>query len=530
MLVPPHSSLRAILALGVAAALGLAAPARADGPVLRHVPPADLKVLDPITNTATITMEFAYLVYDQLFAVDEAFRAQPQMVESYAVEDGGRSYRFTLRPGLAFHDGSPVRAADAVASIRRWAKKDPAGMRIAGLGMKLAVIDDRSFSLKLNEPYGQVVDAMAKPGWALFVMPERDAAKEPNDAVATANGSGPFRLVRPEWVPGSKVVFEKNPAYVPRAEPANGYAGGRVAKVGRVEWDIIPDTTTAVQALAKGEVDVVETVPLDLMPMLKGNDAVVPFVFNRNGYQGEIRPNFLYPPFDNPKIRQALLAMVDQADYMGVAANDRAYWQPCWAWLICGSPMGSEAGTEALRKPDIARAKALLQEAGYKGEKVVVLSPSGLPIIPDMTRVMVQELKSIGMNVDELPMEWSTLLQRRFSMDPPDKGGWSIYLTYSPTIEIWNPITTYVVSAPCDRTGWPGWPCDPAMEKLRTDWSRALDDGQKRAIAEQIQLQAVKLVPIVPLGQFTVPGAYRSNLHGLLQVPIPVMWNVEKGS
>jgi len=131
---------------------------------------------------------------------------------------------------------------------------------------------------------------------------------------------------------------------------------------------------------------------------------------------------------------------------------------------------------------------------------VVVLSPSGLPIIPDMTQVMVQELKSVGFNVDELSMEWSTLLQRRFSTEPPDKGGWSIYLTYSPTVELGNPITSYVVSAPCGRTGWPGWPCDPAMEALRSAWAAELDEGRRKAIAEQIQLQAVKLVPIVPLG------------------------------
>ena len=518
---------------GVTTALGLLAgsgDALAQGGVLRHVPPADLKVLDPITNTATITMEFAYLVYDQLFAVDGASRAKPQMIETVSIEDSGRTYLFTLRQGLTFHDGSPVRSADAVASIRRWAKKDPAGLRIASLGMQLSVIDDRSFKLALTEPYGQVLDSMAKPGWALFVMPERDAAKEPNDAVSSANGSGPFRLLRSEWVPGSKVVFEKNPAYVPRVEPADGYAGGRAAKVDRVEWHIIPDTTTAVQALLKGEVDIIETVPLDLLPMFKGNSTVVPFVFNRNGFQGEMRPNFLHPPFNNPKIREALLHMVNQADYMGVAASDPAYWQNCWAWLICGSPMGSEAGTEALRKTDLARARALVQESGYKGEKVVVLSPSGLPIIPDMTRVMVQELKSIGLNVDEVPMEWSTLLQRRFSKEAPEKGGWGIYLTYSPTIELWNPVMSYIISAPCDGSGWPGWPCDAQMETLRTDWARELDEGKRKAIAEQIQLQARKLVPIVPLGQFTVPGAHRSNLRGLLQVPIPAMWNVQKGS
>ncbi len=519
-----------VLALAVSLAVaGISGAARADGPVLRHVPPADLKVLDPITNTATITMEFAYLVYDQLFAVDSSFRARPQIVESYAVEEGGRAYRFTLRPGLTFHDGSPVRAADAVASIRRWAKKDPAGLRMASLGMRLDVVDARTFHMSFNEPYGQVLDSLAKPGWALFVMPEQDASKEPNDAVTSANGSGPFRLVRDEWVPGSKVVFARNPAYVARSEPADAYAGGRVAKVDRVEWDIIPDTTTAVQALRKGEVDIVETVPLDLMPMFKGDSGIVPFVFNRNGFQGEMRPNFVQPPFNNPKVREALLYMVNQADYMGVAANDPAYWQACWAWLICGSPMGSEAGTDAYRKPDLAHARALIQQSGYAGEKVVVLSPTGIPIIPDMTRVMVQELKAIGLNVDEVSMEWSTLLQRRFSKEPPDKGGWSVYLTYSPTIELWNPVMSYVVSAPCDGSGWPGWPCSASMEQLRTDWARELDEGRRKAIAEQIQITATGLVPIVPLGQFTVPGAYRSVLHGLLQVPIPVMWNVEKG-
>jgi peptide/nickel transport system substrate-binding protein len=152
--MPSRHPLRTLAALALGAAIGLASPPAAAQSVLRHVPPADLKVLDPITNTATITMEFAYLVYDQLFAVDADFRAQPQMVESYAIEEGGRAYRFTLRPGLAFHDGTPVRAADAVTSIRRWAKKDPAGLRIAGLGMQLSVLDDRSFRLTLNEPYG----------------------------------------------------------------------------------------------------------------------------------------------------------------------------------------------------------------------------------------------------------------------------------------------------------------------------------------------------------------------------------------
>src|SRR5271168_5337494 len=106
----------AMAAAGFSAAMAVASGASAET-VLRHVPQADLKILDPITNTAFITMQFSFLVYDQLFSVDENYEPKPQMVESYTVSDDKKSYRFTLRPGLKFHDGSPVRAADAVASI-----------------------------------------------------------------------------------------------------------------------------------------------------------------------------------------------------------------------------------------------------------------------------------------------------------------------------------------------------------------------------------------------------------------------------
>ena len=254
----------AVIAFGAAS---FASPGALAESVLRHVPQADLKVLDPVTNTAFITMQFAFMVYDQLFSVDENYEPHPQMVESYTVSDDRKSYRFTLRPGLKFHDGSPVRAADAVASIGRWAMKDPAGGKMAALGMKLDVVDDRSFTLSLNEPFGPVIDSMAKPSWALFVMPEKEIANRPvSEAVTSANGSGPFRLVRSAWVPGAKIVFERNPDYVSRSEPARFYSGGKVVKVDRVEWDIIPDMSTAVSALTKGEIDSIENVSFDLVP------------------------------------------------------------------------------------------------------------------------------------------------------------------------------------------------------------------------------------------------------------------------
>ena len=511
-------------------ALALTAPmtAAAQPKVLRHVPQADLKVLDPVVNPAFITVQHSYMVYDQLFALDAQRRPQPQMAESWSLSPDGRTYTITLRPGLKFHDGSPVRAIDAMASIKRWTVKDPAGSQMPKLGMELRAIDDRTFTLTLREPWGMAIEAMGKPSWALFVMRESDAMRDVATAVTEVVGSGPFRFVRAEWVPGSKVVYERNPDYVPRAEPASYYSGGKVVKVDRVEWTVIPDAATAVSALIQGEVDIVEAPAIDLLPLLAKAPNVKVTVHDRVGNQAMLRMNHLYPPFDNPKGRQALLYMVDQSDYMNVAVGNPEFWRECHAWLMCGTNETSEAGTEDFRKPNLERARALLKEAGYDGRKIVVLDPTSINVVPQISQVSIEKLRAIGLNLDVQTMEWSVMLQRRFRTEAPEAGGWNIWHTYSPGLDLANPVTSYAMTAPCAKTGWPGWACSPELEKLRDAYGREQDPVKRKAIAEQIQLEAVRLVPVVPLGQFFQPTAYRTNLAGVLEVPIPVMWNIEK--
>ena len=497
--------------------------------VLHHVPQADLKILDPVTNTAFITMQYSFMVYDQLFSVDENYNPQPQMVETFTVSDDKKTYRFTLRPGLKFHDGLPVRAADAVASIKRWTLKDPAGGMMPKLGMKLDVVDDRSFTLTLDSPFGQVLGSMAKPSWALFVMPEKEVANRAvSEALTSANGSGPFRLVRSEWVPGAKIIFERNKDYVPRSEPANLFAGGKVVRVDRVEWDIMADMNTAVSALQAGEVDDIENIPIEQVPALKKDKNIVVAIFNKTAAQGFLRPNHLYPPFNSEKGRQALVHMVNQEDYMRAAIGDPEFWKVCWAWLMCGSPTGTDAGAEALSRPDPALAKQLLKEAGYSGEKILVMDGTGIPYVHEMNEVLLQELRDIGVNVDVATLEWSAMITRRGSIEPPEKGGWNMYIAWAPGLDVANPLANYELQAPCTKTSWAGWACDKHMEDLRDAWAKETDPAKLRQINAELQQEAMKMVGVVPLGQFYVPTAYRTSLKGFLATPLPVMWNVEK--
>ena len=262
------------VALGVALAAGgaFSGPVLAQGKLLKFVPEADLRSLDPIWTTAYITRNHGYMVYDVLFATDADFKVQPQMVDKYEVSADKLSYTFTLRDGLKFHDGAPVRSADCIASIERWAKRDVFGQRLGEMTEAWTAVDDKTFRLKLKKPFPYVLEALAKPSSNVpFIMPERIAKTDAFTAITDATGSGPFKFVKEQWVPGNKVVYVKNTDYVPRKEAPSWGAGGKVVKVDRVEWIYIPDAATAAAALNTGEVDWWQQVPVDLVPIVQRN-------------------------------------------------------------------------------------------------------------------------------------------------------------------------------------------------------------------------------------------------------------------
>ena len=164
------------LALVGAACLLAAGTALAQPKTLKFIPEADLRILDPIVTTAYITRNHSYMVYDVLFAVDEKFQVQPQMVDKYELSPDKLTWTFTLRDGLKFHDGAPVKSADCIASIQRWAKRDVFGQKLAEMTDSWTAVNDKTFRLKLKQPFPYVLDALAKPSSNVpFIMPERVA-------------------------------------------------------------------------------------------------------------------------------------------------------------------------------------------------------------------------------------------------------------------------------------------------------------------------------------------------------------------
>jgi peptide/nickel transport system substrate-binding protein len=246
------------------------------------------------------------------------------MIDTYERDEDGLNWRFKMRDGLGFHDGTPVTVRDCVASIRRWAARSVPGRAMMERADRLDVIDDNSFLLRFKEPFRLVAETLAR-GPACFVMRTKEAETDPYTQITTAIGSGPFIFLQEEWRPGAHVAYRRNPNYRPRAEPASGAAGGKVAKVERVEWTIIPDPATATAALLTGEVDYLTNPIVDNLPLLRGDSNIAITVLDPLGWQFHIRMNSLAAPFDNAKARQGLQMLVEsqQEAYLAADRHDR---------------------------------------------------------------------------------------------------------------------------------------------------------------------------------------------------------------
>ena len=522
--MPIPSLARIVLTIGL---LVGAQPAIAQQRVVRLVPETEPTLLDPVASVLAVTQQHAYMIYDTLFALDAAGVPRPQMVGEHSTDASGRMHTMTLRAGLRFHDGTPVRAADAVASIRRWALRDVVGGQLRQMGLRLTVVDDRSFTVETDQPTPLVLEGFAKPASiALFVMREADAAAEPTRAVTTHIGSGPFRFVAAEHRSGDRLVYERNPDYVPRDEPASYFAGGKRVRCGRVEFRILPDPATAAAALRTGEVDILDAPPLDLLHLLRRQRGIATRALDRGGIMGIMRPNHLHPPFDNVAARQALLAAINQRETTPVVGgDDPANWRECFSFLSCGGPQPTEAGMDDFRRPDPARARRLLAEAGYQGQPVVLMHPSEHPVLGPLTEVAAQNLRQAGFTVDLQTVDWATLVQRRASQAPPSVGGWNLFLTWAFDFDLRSPATNFLLASPCGGGGWFGWPCDREMDPLRDAWARETDPERRRGLLERIQARAAETAPL-SRGQYLKQVAYRDTVQDLLDVPITVFWNL----
>lgn len=505
------------LALPMLASPPLAGTARAST-VANIVLESEVVILDPHATTAAITRTFSTHVFDTLFAMDGQGVIRPQMVEAWETSADGLTWNFRLRPGLMWHDNTPVTAADCVASLERWAPRDALGRMLWAAKAELAATDARSFRLTLSRPFPLVLDVLGKPNAPLPVMmPARLAAVPVEQRLREPVGSGPFRFRAADWRPGDLMVLERFEGYVPREEPQDFLAGSKRAHLDRLNLRVMPDQATGASALIQGEIDYMQYLPFDLLPRIERARGVRTQGFGGiHQFQGNFRINHAAEPFDDPAIRQVLWRCVDQTAILtAIGVPERYRSPPCNAAFLCDGPLESRLGAERMGF-DVAEARRMLAATNYRGQPLTCLTVAG-GISQTAAQVTIQAMQQAGFRVEEQVMDWGTLLARRARRE-----GWHMFSVYANGTDMFSPLTHFYISNTC--ADFPGWDCDREIQAALREFAATADQAGRRAIAARIQARVVEHVPSLMWGQFTIPAGYRERLRDLPRAAYPMFW------
>lgn len=490
--------------------------------VLRVVPHANLTLLDPTWTSIYITRNHGYLIYDTLFAVDAEGKVRPQMVDTWTTSPDGLTWTFKLRDGLKWHDGKDVTAEDCVASLKRWGSRSGLGQQMLDFVADISASDAKTIVMKMKAPYGYVLESLGQiSAYVPFMLPKRLAETDPDKPVTEYIGSGPFIFKQDEFVPGVKAVYLKNNAYVPRAEPPSLAAGGKRAKVDRVEWTRMPNQSAAVDALLANKVDYLEEVSPRLVGRLERSRNVIVGKTGPDPFVGMARFNHQQPPFNKPEVRRAVMMAMNQTDYMKAAIGPKKYWNTCYSVFPCKTPLASETGSDFVKTGTMDAAKKALAAAGYDGTPVVMLNAVDIPVIAAFNRVTADKLRALGMKVDLRNMTWAEMTQKR-----AERSGWNLFHTFWAGVDLRNPEHIAFSGDPVH--GWFGWADDKELEQLRDKFARVQNPEEQKKLAAQIQERMWAIGAEAFLGEFFLPIAYRKNVEGAIVSPVQFYWNISK--
>ena len=481
-------------------AIALAVPAAAQT-TLRVVKHSDLKIVDPIWTTAYITRDHGYMIYDTLFATDANGQVKPQMIDKYDLSADKLTWTMTLRDGLLWHDGTPVTAEDCVASIRRWGAKDAMGQKMMSFVKDMPVVDAKTFRIVLNAPTGLVLTALGKPSSNVpFMMPKRVAATDPNTQISDYTGSGPFVFRKDEWKPGDRSVYVKWDKYKPRSEPVSGLAGGKVAKVDRIEWRQLADQQTAVNALIAGEIDFIEQPSHDLLPVLRKDSNIKLVDWNPLGNQYAFRFNTTAKPFDNVKVRQAINMAIDRDSilkevYQGAGQKAKNLIPPTiWSY--------NDAIKDYEYNPE--KAKEMLKAAGVENlQSDLWWMPVQRPYNPNakrMAEMMQADLAKVGITVELKSYEWGEY-RKRMQQGEHQMGllGW--------TGDNGDPDNFFfLLGCTGAREGGQNiskW-CDKSFEDRLQQAKKLSEKADRTKLYEEMQVISKEEAPIVTIAHSTV--------------------------
>ena len=476
------------------------------GGTLKAVAQASIKSLDADFSNAYVAQVVGVHYIEHLFAWDEGYNIHPQMVDSWDITNGGKTYTFVLRDQQTFSNGDPVTSADVIPSLERWMERHVPGQVLKPFltSNGLEIVDSRTFRINLNSSFGEVLNSLARERRSGYIWPERIAKLPINEDVGEDNyiGSGPYKVK--EWDFGNKVVMERHEGYVPRSEPGSFFAGGQIPYLDEIVWLEIPDEETKIAGLKTGEWHVVDGSSLDQFGDLTRHPDIDVAKY-QPGHLSNLFMNHAKAPTDNKLLRQAMLAAIDSEALMS-GLGEKELWNLCPAIYFCGTPLESRAAEDLYNQNNPERAKQLLAQSGYNNEPVVLLFPTDYATITPLGLVYKSQMESIGINIDAPTMDWATLVTL---IRTPD---WNTFTTWCIHSNNADPLVSCLTNTEAGG-GLSHWNA-PHVDDLKAKYAASLDTAEKLSIVDQLQTIFYDEVPTINVGTFFSIHPYRKEVKG----------------
>jgi len=509
-----HVVMLAILVLAVSMTLPVLGLAQGGEPVyggtLVVAMPAEPSHFDLHGTTLNYSRYIAWHALETLFTMDENFKPVPLLAKGYTLSEDSKTYTIQLREGILFHNGDEMTAEDAVASIQRCKDR---GTLLGGFNVKeIRQTGKYSLQIELFSPMGMIINALAVNRYAVVVLP-----KEIVEAAGTENyitdyvGTGPY--VFSEWRKGQYVLLERFDEYQPREEAPNGYGGARVPYLDKIKIMFVAEPSVRAVGVESGDFHIAWPLTPDDRMRLAGNPEV-DVVLSAPWMYSLIFSNKSEGAGGNRDMRRAIQAAVDCDEIMeGVVGDPEAYrLDPGIMWVE--TAWHSRVGEELYNQANPSRAREILDEMGYGGEPVRIVTSTTEYALLNIALILEQQLEAVGINVDLQTYDMATSKEvlrdpQRWDLSPLD----STYRTHP------------LMHTSIDGAKSPGWVHagkDALVEALYLE----TDPDEAFEIWEAIHALYYTDVPIIKLGDFYDLIAVRDEVKGYTNLPEFYFWNV----
>ncbi|MCU7372030.1 ABC transporter substrate-binding protein [Paucibacter sp. O1-1] len=504
---------RVLAGLAGAVLLGGLQPALAQGGATGHATlamVAEPQTLDPMASTADLVGTIMQHVFEPLYTFDAKWQLVPMLAEAMPkVSADGKTYRIALRKGVKLHSGRDLNAEDVLASLQRWMDNAPRGKAVARELAGMKALGPLEIELSLKNPYAPLVAQLALPTGMAAIMAKEAIALPLKEFV----GTGPYRFK--ERRPDQYVLLSRFDQYSARKEPANGYGGRREALIAELRFVPVPNANTRVEGALAGQYHYADLLPVEAMARLdKAQGKTVALMTPSFGFP-YIVFNTKEGPLASQALRQAVQTAMGSGEMLAAGFGDTRFFSAEANHFPKGSPFYSSAGAEQYNQRNAAKAKAMAEKAGYKGETLRVLTSRQYDFHYNMALLMAEQFKRAGLKVELNVVDWATLVQRR-----GEAKLWDLYITHS------GQFPEPMLSPPQLGEGAPGWWSSPAKTAALEAFNREADPAKRGALWGKVQQVVYDEVPYVNVGKFASLSARSPLLSNYQPAAWPFFWNV----